>query len=540
MNPKIRALVWEQLRVAGIVSLWCFIVASLLHLVLSLNFWMVVLSDYAKLHYLLFYSTGILLLFRQNTSGHLVTHFERRLARLPLNNTALAFIPLAIRCACYTAYGTGLAVILRLQLGYFEPVCMILFPVAVYALVQSAVWSGSTFPWLVLATASVAGWVLFELWISQYVYVEALVDGSLRPIEDAVLVLLLGYLFAAAFGLSLLGIRWQRARNMPNLSALSDAFTRDTRHRERPRPDFLSPLDARVWFEQHAGQARPVKVFIAAVMLAAPLALLVYLLRAWIYGIPSRSYFSFFVPADALRWLPCLVVVFGAGVVGLFRDFSRTLWPISLTTFTHTKPLDAASLAWAHLLAMTRMIAVALLVVFILSNAAYALLFPGEVQVMLEVTRISGWFRPLIFYVEPLFWACILSWLALTCLRPIALGGIAFVTLGTLASLVLDSVRTPYYSDPIVFVTFYGLCGLVILRSILLTYRTWNAQVLNGSFCIAFLVGHIAATLFIWWPGPRNVPEALHSFSLTFVFVTLLLSPLVALPYRIARKRIIL
>jgi hypothetical protein len=540
MNPKIRALVWEQTRVAGIVGLWCFLVTAMLYFVIGLGLYRIDVTDYLTLHFLLLFLGGVLFLFRQNNSGHLVIGFEHRLARLPLYNVPLALVPLAARCACYALYGMGMVILFRFHLGYFLPASMLLFPVAVYALVQSAVWSGSGLLCLGVAAASVAGWVLFELWVAPEVYLSALVDGSLRPIEDVVVVLLLGYLFAIAFGLSLLGIRWQRTRSVPGISLLPGTRTGASRQPNTPRADFRSVLDACLWFDQRSAKAQPVKVFFGAVLLAAPLAVLVLFFRAWIYGMPFRDLFVFDVSADALRWLPFLVVLFGAGLIGLFRDFSRTLWPISLTTFIRTKPLGAASLAWAHLLAMTRMTSVCLLVVFILSNAAYALLFPGEVKLMLEVARVSGWFRPVIFYVEPLFWACILSWLALNCLRPLALGGIAFFTLGTLVSLALDSDMTPFFSDTVVFVTFNGLCGWVLLRSFLLTYRTWHEGVLSGRFCFAFLAGHIATTLFIWWPGPHDMLEALLSLFATFALVALLLSPFVALPYRITRKRAIL
>ncbi len=37
MNSKIRALIWEQTRVAGIVSLWGIIVTAMLYYVMGLG-----------------------------------------------------------------------------------------------------------------------------------------------------------------------------------------------------------------------------------------------------------------------------------------------------------------------------------------------------------------------------------------------------------------------------------------------------------------------------------------------------------------------
>lgn len=544
MNLKIRALVWEQTRVAGIVSLWCFLVTAMLYFVIGLRRYWFYAPDYLTLHFLLLFLGGVLFLFRQNNSGHLVIGFEHRLARLPLYNVPLALVPLAARCACYALYGMGMVILFRFHVGYFLPASMLLFPVAVYALVQSAVWSGSGLLCLGLAAASVAGWVLFELWVAPEVYLSALVDGSLRPIEDVVVVLLLGYLFAIAFGLSLLGIRWQRTRSVPAFSVFSATRNRKIRKPETPGSDFSSALDARVWFDLHAGMMRPLSVLIGSIVLAALFGVLVRLAQPWVYktfSVQGDLLVIRGIPADAIRWLPLMTVVFGAGVIGLFRDFSRTMWPISLSIFTRTKPLDAASLAWSHLLAMTRMLFIALLVVFILSNALYILLFPGELQMMAASARVSGVFRPVIFYIEPLFWACILSWLALTCLRPLAFGSLAVIGFGTLAFLPFDTdVFSFLQSEEAWIIWLYFLYGLLIIRSALLTCRIWRARLLSGRFCITFLAGHLAATLFIWWPGPLHKEAALYSFLLTFVFVVLLLSPLVALPYTIARRRAIL
>lgn len=542
MNPKIRALVWEQLRVAGIVSLWCFIVAALLYVVIDLSPYVIAASDYLGVHYLLFASGGVLFLFRQNSSGHLVIGYERRLARLPLQDATLALVPLTVRCACYALYGLGLAVILRLHLGYFQPVCMLLFPVVLYALVQSAVWSGSTLLSVGLASAGVVAWIVFELAVRPIITEEALVNGTLVPEEDAALVLLMAVLLAVAFGLSRLGVRWHRSRSAPGLSVFPGARTTEPRHPEIPRPDFSSPLDARVWFDRHTGMVRLVLVFVGGFVVSAPLALLAYLGPRWPYSIhlSSHLYLSPGIQADTLRWLPFLVVIFGAGVIGLVRDFSRTLWPISLTTFTRTKPLDAASLAWAHLLVMTRMLFATLLVVFILLNVLYALLFPGELQVMAASARVGGLFRPVIFYLEPLFWACVLSWLALTCLRPLIWVALLATTLSTLTSGVLGIDILTKESGIVWFILFHCLFLVLILRSVWLAYRCWRTQILSRQFCIVFLGGHVAITAFIWWPGPLDLDVAAHSLFLTFAFVVLLLSPFVALPYTIARKRVIL
>lgn len=542
MNPRIRALVWEHLRVAGLLSLSCLVVAALLYLVIDLTPYVIAASDYLGFHYFLFVFGGVLFLFSQNSSGHLEIGFERRLARLPLDNATLALVPLAVRCACYAVYGAGLVLILRCYTGYFQPVCMLLFPVAVYALLQATVWAGSTLLSLGVAIAGVVAWVLFELVAKPIIIEEALVNGTLEPEEDAALVLLMAVLFAVAFGLSRLGVRWQRSRSAPALSIFPGACATEVRYPDSPSPDFRSPLDARVWLDQHAGIVRLLLVLIGGVVVAAPLALLAYLGPTWTNRMYLSSNLSLSpgVPADALRWLPYLVVVFGAGVIGVVRDFSRTMWPIALSRFTRTKPLDAASLAWAHLLVMTRMLFLTLLAVFILSNALYAFLFPGELQVMAASARVGGPFRPIIFYMEPFYWACILSWLALTCLRPALWVGFLAIFLNMIASGVLGiEILTKEYGI-VWFMLFYCLFLVLILRSVWLAYRCWRAQILRRQFYILFLGGHVALTAFIWWPGPLDLDVAAHSLFLTFVFVVLLLSPFVALPYKIARKRFIL
>lgn len=271
MNPKIRALVWEELRVAGIASLWCLIVAALLYVGFDLSPYVTEASDYLVFHYLVFLLGGAVFLFRQNAAGNLIVGFERRLARLPLPVAALAIVPLAVRCICYVAYGAGLAVILRLHIGYFQPVCMLLFPVVLYTLIQAAVWSGSTLLSVGLAAAGAVAWVLFQLLVAPHVRLEPLVDGSMEPQGDALYVSLLAVLLAAAFGLSRLSVRWQRSRSQPAFSIFPRVRAKKVGHPDSRTPDFKSPLDARVWFDQHAGMARLLLVLIGGVVVAAPL-----------------------------------------------------------------------------------------------------------------------------------------------------------------------------------------------------------------------------------------------------------------------------
>lgn len=540
MNPKIRALVWEELRVAGIASLWCLVVAALLYVGFDLSPYVTEASDYLVFHYLVFLFGGVVFLFRQNAEGNLIVGFERRLARLPLDNASLAIVPLAVRCVSYAAYGAGLLLILRFHIGYFQPVCMLLFPVVLYAFVQAAFWSGSTLLSVGLAAAGAAAWVLFQLLVAPHVTLEPLVDGSMEPQGDALYVSLLAVLLAAAFGLSRLSVRWQRSRSQPALSIFPGARAKEVLHPDSRTPDFKSPLDARVWFDQRSIMVRLLPVLIVGVGVAAPLAMLVYFGQTRIYGLYRSPYALPDIPADVLRWFPFLVVICVAAGIGQVYETSGSTWKVRLGGFNRTKPLGAASLAWVYLLVMTRILSVALLLVFILSNVLYALLFPGELQVMAASARVGGLFRAFIFYIEPLFWACVLSWLALTCLRPVFWGALVVGTIGIVVSLAFGiDIFTKEGEIPF-FVIFHCLFLALILRSVWLACRCWRAQILSRQFCILFLGGHVALTAFIWWPGPLDLDVAAHSLFLTFSFVTLLLSPFVALPYRVARKRVIL
>ncbi len=96
-----------------------------------------------------------------------------------------------------------------------------------------------------LASASAITWLLFQLLVAPHVVLEALVDGSLRAKEDAVLVALQAILFIFAFGLSLLGIHWQRTRSVPVFSAFSAAHDRKIQKSDMSGSDFSSALDAR-------------------------------------------------------------------------------------------------------------------------------------------------------------------------------------------------------------------------------------------------------------------------------------------------------
>jgi hypothetical protein len=77
---------------------------------------------------------------------------------------------------------------------------------------------------------------------------------------------------------------------------------------------------------------------------------------------PIRNSDYFFYPFAYIQTLPpYFPVLLVALVIGLTREFSRQMWPLSFTEFHRTKPVTDAHLAWCHILVMSRYVFVALI-----------------------------------------------------------------------------------------------------------------------------------------------------------------------------------
>lgn len=104
MNPKIRALVWEELRTGGVIAGWCTMVGGLCLLAARLSDDWGIDWNYASpvalsLSVLPLLLLALLLLYRTGNSGILTGGFSGRILLLPVETWKLAGIALFLRAA---------------------------------------------------------------------------------------------------------------------------------------------------------------------------------------------------------------------------------------------------------------------------------------------------------------------------------------------------------------------------------------------------------------------------------------------------------
>lgn len=108
MNPKIRALIWEELRTGGVIAGWCTLVGGLCLLVARLvddsgGDWTYISPVALSLNMLPLLLIGLLLLYRTGNSGALTGGFSGRILLLPVETWKLAGLSLFLRTALLSA-----------------------------------------------------------------------------------------------------------------------------------------------------------------------------------------------------------------------------------------------------------------------------------------------------------------------------------------------------------------------------------------------------------------------------------------------------
>lgn len=539
MNPKIRALLWEQFRTAGTLTLWTLALTILVIASTIISTWMLSAEDFITVS--IFCITGIplLLLFRQNVAGQVDIQYEPRMSRLPVDTMTLALIPLVVRLLCITFYFAGLNLLNWVVFGGELPLYILVNTCALYAILQALVWSRT---YLIVALLPIAA-LGYGIWrvieristsdfteaTKEFLYDRLIVEyirllsrvfrDTVKGLEYNDFTEIFLVLLPLALLLACQGVRWERRNEQRRFLNLSGVAKLAEKLRSPLSHGFSCVSEARVWFER-SENGIVVGIIFAISMLLFPLMADVNPFGMDVYVIGKSPYLG----------LACAAIL-----LGVIRDFSRHLWPLSMTEFTRTKPISNAWLAWFHIIVMTRYAFIALVVFFVLSNVVYALTIP-EFSILVTMMR-EGVFGldPLYVIVEPLFWGCLFVWIGLWCAEPIVLG------LMVLLAIDLPNQFTIQYS-PIISgdaqnLFLYGFCLYLLIRSVRLLHYAWKNEIFTIRQWSIYAAAHLLLPLLIWWPCPSEVPAALESFYLTLAFTSLVLSPIIALPRQVARKR---
>lgn len=389
MNPKIRALLWEELRVSGAIASTCAVVALAGQWSLRIGgygFWHAVSEMVLTITLGVPVLMGLLFTFSTGNSGHLAGGFSRRILRLPVDAWSTVLIVLATRLiemllvsaflvgTCWILYGHG-------------PGPRVVFLLAgIYLTIQILDWMravAAMIAWTIVAAISISFLVQIR-GVSAWTDILAL-PGGVTPL------FLLGFAFwvLLAYGLSLLMVHWTRSGERSSLlSAPSFDTLISLPARERRKP-FRSALSAQIWFEM-----RRAGLFLPTAVLVFWLAALIIFwigtssvgttghshvsvanntekLRAYgVETLPRPDTVNMFWPLEVWPFVGLLFASFGWGVwfASRHRGTKRSSRP---ATFIARQPLTKARMAQARLVVAGVNLGLVLVVLGIVSTLSF-------------------------------------------------------------------------------------------------------------------------------------------------------------------------
>ena len=525
MNPKIRALLWEQFRVAGTLTLWVFMVVGAFLFLTTLTQYRIMMGDdYEALADFLMLSLALLFLLRQNVAGHLDLKFESRLSRLPVTNPPLALIPVGMRMVCLVLFYLALSALYWLLFRQSISTDFLIYACTLYTVAQALLW---TRMYLILLVIPITGTTYiflqqFDLINTSNWFIKML-DTLLKHLDTAILTDFPRFclsILPLTIYLIFVGVRWERRNEQKRLFSIEGVTNLGQDWRHFRSHEFGSVAEARIWYERNKSGINTTALTILIMVVFYPI--------FWAISGTRQSYYFFTSFAYIQTLPPYFPVIIIALALGLTREFSRQMWPLSLTEFNRTKPVTDAHLAWCHILVMSRYAFIALVAVLVLTTAFNVYFRSTELRILVTAfDQPDTALFPIAWLIEPLFLGCILTWLSLWCARPLVAGAI----------LSINSV----FANQILFgfgsLFVYIFLGYLLARSARLLLYGWKERILPRRVWYGYMALHIILPLLIWFPGPPEFASKPDSFLIVCAFTAMLLSPILALPRQIARKR---
>ncbi|MFP4502009.1 MAG: hypothetical protein ACLFTT_13485 [Candidatus Hydrogenedentota bacterium] len=498
MKSSTSALIWEQWRLAGVTALTLFGVAMPLMVILSgvlpNYYWSVTDARWlspidAKLFcHATFLATAlgaaVLFMLRFDGAGHLRASFDKRLARLPVKTLPLATIPFLTRLAFLTVLILALGGLYTLLL--WEPLDLfsLLFPLVLYSIAQAYAWSRKAvtgldylLPLVVILTPLLI--LLFRSYATGYLgalaaFVTLLASPYLTP-----------PLVAAAFGVALLGVHWERQdirRGLPTVSEIRDfatgRFSISARHT-------ASPLAAMVWYESRRMGARMPLVYLALVVLG-------FVITLSIPGVREEaSLVAQFIPLLAL---PIAALVGGA----------PSLW--SKSRYALLRPVETRTIAQAKIIAAVRVLTGTTLLATALSlvgfyiaarNAELVLIQQAYAAGEIAMVEIAG------MLLGPCLLAFAVAWVACglgTRVMGLLVGGSVGGALGVGAMRIL--VSGSHAPMLLIYLSFIVLLCLLLPSLLLYAMRLRALRPAASVLLVALWLGVAAFTYMV---GPDSV-----------------------------------
>ena len=150
MNSRVRALVWEELRVGGPIAAVCLTVGLLLIVRVSSTYefnWLRVEGGVLAIALGIPLLCGLLLVLNVRNSGHLGGGFSRRILRLPVDTGTAVTVTFGVRLAEMLALSLLLKLVCWLVYRHGPGWDAVLLVLAAYAFIQMLDWMRAVLSW---------------------------------------------------------------------------------------------------------------------------------------------------------------------------------------------------------------------------------------------------------------------------------------------------------------------------------------------------------------------------------------------------------
>ena len=388
MNVKIRALLWEELRVGGAIAATGTAVGLLIQVSLRLG----AIDGYGEGQWHFAGSvalmatlgipvmTALLLILSAANSGHLEGGFSRRILRLPVDTSSTVLVVLITRLAEVLAVS---AIMLAACWGLFHhgPGTRAVFLVAgIYLFIQLMDWLRAVAALLapIIVLAVLGGLLAFVGGVSAWG--EALASQS-----GVSFGFLLGFAASVAlvYALSLVLVGWTRCGQRLSLfSAPSFDVVLSVPGMTRRKP-FASPMSAQVWFElKQAGLFLPLMVLVFWLLANGVRWLAVYSSALENHSEPTLS--NFMDPLWVFEIMPLIAFVLASVAWGLRANWGRRGRASRPAAFYARQPMTKARRVQARLVAAGINLGPTLTAIAVVSTLSFLLADQGQ------IARIMG------------------------------------------------------------------------------------------------------------------------------------------------------
>ncbi len=537
MNDKYRALVWEQSRLAGVVSVWCLGlgVSFIAWLWLAQQLRWIFMHDAQELGALatVIGSAAAALIFtlRFDAAGHLTFGFDARLFRLPIKIGPCTTIILVFRALGVLVVALGSVISCNALLGGNIGIWPVVGVVALYLTTQALSWSKDSVPSIkYLLPALLVAVVLFLLGGGGRAIAESQWTETIKSFDIAPLIWALALIVSLAAAYA--GVRWSRHGVRRGPAPLVELIDRLADLRRGKAKRFRSPFQAQLWYERRRfGWFVPATVLVATALLFG---VLLVVKKAQRPALGSHDALAFL---GLLSFLGFIVAALIAGPVSGATAFRRR-WETSSSRYPLLRPLATAALARAKMAMLFDSLLLGFALVLAIAIPALLLGYAPVVELVTaafsdqeltldELVFMLG--RPLI-----LLWA--LGWVALWFSLRLPLAWLLTAVVTVVAYLVLFQ-RFPLQRE-------FFIGGLLVVEAVVFPIAgvTWLS--LSALRSGVLKVRHLAALFALWTllTAAFMGAECAHGFTVGRLcagaaIVGWVVAPLVELPMAVHRQR---